>query len=1163
MSFPGLPWVMVLVLVAPIELLRADEAVRNQALGFRFPAPEGDWQRLEPTDHQGGGRRFEVRQGEDETDLVIDATYFQTSRFLGRLAVRLPAVEQEQLDLLVTRTIAAITIDPHATTDPPPPAGPIGFGAGDPEQVLTVVHGDDREELAFTYLEALSGAARTNRGLPVVLAVRGELGPAARAFLAKYRPGTIRMIGPTHPRLPQATPAREDWPTGGTVVVCERSLDSAVLAGNLAVRLEAPLLVDRGRLGPRLETLMPERVFVLGDVSLPKHPGYPVERLAGPVAVARAAGGADYVALTNVAPGPASGVSALAAALAGVREGIVLPFDQQVVRHQIPLRRTESCPPGLETAPARMDGGSSLVAQIATDAGPVLAGAVQTGVIRVATDRSPRFGRLRIDLDGDGLLESDEEPRIGTCIELDGQRYHLTYHYRHAFVGYLREELILGSVDPQVIRGQIRSLVEALDGADHLAIVGTPAQIPFCYEEASGGFEAYDIKQELPSDAPYANLDQDSYLELAVGRLPVSSLTEGSAMIATTIAYPRLDGDWTGRATMIQPGFFELEGELPWVLPNAEAMIRGIEGDLASAGVSARGFYRDDVQIDAVLDAMSNSAWIAYFNHSGPGTWGIHPGASIVTGKARGRRDRSLPALDGAPIVFGGGCSSAALDVGQPVESTFPGRFFQLGAVAYLGNTRVAFARSEHLVQLFFARLASGDSTLGEAYRDGRNFLAHLLEHGHIVEPLEQGVELGVRDFLWGQHRILNLFGDPALRPRRPAASAQAVPPIQIDLEPTGRQDRLQLTISYRGGDRRDPVMMMPASGQGRPREFFARTGPGLSASHLPYNFVAKDLEPVRSHAEIQPGAWVDVELPAGAREVEVTRVAGPEFTDRGFAVLPGGRGEPRLLMFVPLVRASPELGDGELVRRVEFEVAFARSDAGRAERQSVSRIRPEPAWSRQPATQTRISPQADELLERIRQRYTPRRVPASLTWTMPNPQPRLYGEKAFFRGSWSDAGQAVVEARALTGHLAPRRQLVEKAIRTAASLPFSVPLPALLGMNVAVDGSGRLLLTPLGSSEGERSIRIHVSTDGTIQSLLNRRFGIAEETLFEWHETGAGPVLARRTRRDPVRPQAEEIYEITYRSKGIPAIPERITLRLPGMLPDDVPFEFRYPRDV
>ena len=47
------------------------------------------------------------------------------------------------------------------------------------------------------------------------------------------------------------------------------------------------------------------------------------------------------------------------------------------------------------------------------------------------------------------------------------------------------------------------------------------------------------------------------------------------------------------------------------------------------------------------------------------------------------------------------GGSSAALDVGAPLGQTFAGRFFELGAVAYVGNTRVAFARSEHLVQLF------------------------------------------------------------------------------------------------------------------------------------------------------------------------------------------------------------------------------------------------------------------------------------------------------------------------------------------------------------------------------------------------------------------------------------------------------------------------------
>lgn len=1099
----------------------------------------------------------------DAASLVTDATYFQMDRLLGRLCVSLPAAERANLDDTVNNARKSLRIGGPlvAPSENPPddigPAAPrpLRFEDPDPDRVVTVIHGDGADR-AYDYLEALPGAARINRGLPALLVVGARLSDPARRFLEKYRPGVIRLIGPPHPELPLARKTAIDWPTGGTVVVCEKRLEKAVQAACLAMRLDVALLVAGEDLEHRVTAARPERILVLGEVHLPAR--YSAQFLDGPDDVAHAAGGAGYIALCNVHESQNAPVAVLASPLAALREGIVLPINMEIARYSVGLEFTDEKPAGLDESAS----GQYLAARFDDGDRQILAAAPALADVCVGSGFAPRYGRLRIDLDGDGILEDDEEPRIGSMIDLDGRAYHLTYHYTHPFVPYFRSELLLGTADPIEIRSKIIETTCGVNNVEYLAIVGTPNGIPFFYRECEGYFETYDIKQELPSDAPYANLDDDSYLELAVGRIPVEDIETGSAIVATIATYSDLSRDASHRATAIQPGFAAMEGALPWVLPNAEALIRGIEGDLTAAGIEVDGYYRDQVDIDDVVASMRRASWIAYFNHSGPNSWGIHPGLSIVTTMAHNSNDRSLPELEGAPIVFGGGCSSAALDVGIASRSTFVGRFLELGAVAYVGNTRVASAHSEHLVKLFFARLASGDATIGEAYRDGRNFLAHLLEQGHLVSNLDLAIDDGFRDFLWGQYYIMNLFGDPALVPTLPRSSGPD--PIEVTLKETSHPDRLRLIVTNRGADRKDPLQIMAASGQGRPREIFARTGPGMTPSGVPGNYVGDGLSPIRTIPEIQPGAWVDVALPDGAGRVDVTLASGPDWSDRGFTVFTGAAGEPRLQMYVPLVRASVEDGEGQVARRVEFDVRF-HTDSGDGDRKEtnrrVPRIHVEEPWTSRRTNKTKISVDARKILQQIERRHGTHGAAGadSIVWTMKNPQPRFYGQTRFH--CRRDRGVTTVEARDLPPVLQARSEQIEKALADTIETALGSPLPSTRGMRVEVeqlDGERDILvLTPVDGGEGDERIEVQVSKDGLVQRMAEHQFGLIRESRFEWRSEYGTLLLERRVTFDPSSPGMKIATEVAYsRQKGV-LLPERITLRLIGRFPRDLHFEF------
>jgi len=347
------------------------------------------------------------------------------------------------------------------------------------------------------------------------------------------------------------------------------------------------------------------------------------------------------------------------------------------------------------------------------------------------------------------------------------------------------------------------------------------------------------------------------------------------------------------------------------------------------------------------------------------------------------------------------------------------------------------------------------------------------------VESLKLGVARGEREFLWGQHQILNLFGDPALVPLPEPGATGAANGVSVELCDLEEPGRRRLVIRNRGAGRRDPIQMMPAAGQGEPREFFTRTAPGLTAADLPYRFVEDDLEPIRTPPEVQPGAWVDLELPAGARDVKVTRLVGPEFADRGFSVLPGARGEPRLLMYVPLVHATIERGAGEVVQRVEFDVRFTLSGDPGVVVQREPRVRPETPWRRPRAAGSRVNADARGLLSRIRRRYRDSGLPAGLSFEMPNPQPLLYGPQTRLRGVFGEDGRVRVHVEQLPQRLQARADEIERAVTRVVELPFACPLPDLAGFHVELQQSDCLLLTPLGENEGHHSVEIHVADDG------------------------------------------------------------------------------------
>ncbi|MFO0984341.1 MAG: C25 family cysteine peptidase [Planctomycetota bacterium] len=151
-------------------------------------------------------------------------------------------------------------------------------------------------------------------------------------------------------------------------------------------------------------------------------------------------------------------------------------------------------------------------------------------------------------------------------------------------------------------------------------------------------------------------------------------------------------------------------------------------------------------------------------------------------------------------MVISAGCDSAGLDYEVPGAEALVHAFFEQGAVAYLGNTRAGFPDTEeHLlratlqVALGLAPSATTSRALGEAFRQGKNYLDYLTAHRgpfHSTPPFE--------DYQWAMRRewtLLVYYGDPALELHRASPVQATGIPVRVSTAEDGaRTIAIELT---------------------------------------------------------------------------------------------------------------------------------------------------------------------------------------------------------------------------------------------------------------------------------------------------------------------------------------------------------------------------------
>ncbi|CAJ1374565.1 unnamed protein product [Effrenium voratum] len=261
----------------------------------------------------------------------------------------------------------------------------------------------------------------------------------------------------------------------------------------------------------------------------------------------------------------------------------------------------------------------------------------------------------------------------------------------------------------------------------YVALVGGPHAVPPHCE--IGNF----FGEEKCRDAPYADLDEDIFLDVALGRIVARNLASASLLVSRI-------------------------GNYDYVRDAASEGRFGMGGNLKSSADSIRpaltnvGFSKRDTDDTACLHKpfqLQVSAFI-HVDHAGAGGMGHS-------------FKYNTKVLLSPSVVSSGGCSTAGFDkLSDPMDSVVL-TLLHYGAVAFLGGPRNAITASGLVHAAFWNEIALGKS-IGEAFVAGWNNVA--LNH------IDQATDAAQKTAEYVMMNIA-LMGDPAFKLFIPSAPQQ------------------------------------------------------------------------------------------------------------------------------------------------------------------------------------------------------------------------------------------------------------------------------------------------------------------------------------------------------------------------------------------------------
>ncbi|MBM3240350.1 hypothetical protein FJZ31_29050 [Candidatus Poribacteria bacterium] len=771
----------------------------------------------------------------------------------------------------------------------------------------------------YLFLSAIPAAAKLNAGRPVVIATDGKLSESAKHFLTRYSPGKAYLLGSEHQGIKGEfieQPGRL-WDIAQTVVVSAKERTMAVIATPLAVRLGCPLLFDDDKLDSELKRLKPEHIVIVGEVNRDVTEfAANITTLKNVLDVAAFFGDFNYVAVTNtyLNEDKPDRSYLLAPMLAAYRNGVVYPIHKKVkFNFGVLTERIEE--EGKEYLQGRIPVGQSEIK-------------VKVPIREAVKELPTHFDDPYLDIgDGNGFVLT----KIGDVKVIDGSEYAFSMRMIGAlritkFHDYQGENRVyLLTPHAAGIQKELLSFYAETSMPEYVAIVGTPASIPFGYQRDPVYFDSTMHEQELATDNAYANIDGDDYLELAVGRIVNSDVYNGSVNIAGIVTYDDMPGDWQKKALLIYPTSVQLEeaSQVPMVFSSFEALLKNLEQEMKHAGFEVIGQYRDKATLDAVYPHLQGQALIAFAQHSDALRWSFIAGNETKhlvprwdkTSEKLPPDIKVLPYFDAPTLIIGLGCDSGGLDTGIEPENTFLYGCFEKGAIGYIGNTRAAFPDTEeHAVKEMINDIIYQGATVGEAFKNGKNYLLYLFRNRkpYKVGPFKDYSLASGREFYQ-----LVYYGEPALKMKAPKSPAAAT--IKEQRKTENSSQIALLTIQPSEEIWQYEVMDMKEVGKGPVEYLKIVSAPGLSYSSTEWG----DYDATANPPRILPGVFVKYELPQDYSELKVSLEAGPDWCYQGYNIETLEDGKTYLLSNIAIIKYLPRDGRYESAGKVMLKLTW------------------------------------------------------------------------------------------------------------------------------------------------------------------------------------------------------------------------------------------------
>lgn len=330
-------------------------------------------------------------------------------------------------------------------------------------------------------------------------------------------------------------------------------------------------------------------------------------------------------------------------------------------------------------------------------------------------------------------------------------------------------------VEPTKEESLLKEAVEKMKiSPQYLTVVGDPGSLPFIttgMKQNVTDMISYDVYRDYQ-----LKLTDENYSEVAVGRIVALSVYDASQLLARTMAYDRLVGQWKNKALVISSP--------PLDFPQSPTGI-SVSGYLNEAGEIVKNLRWEEATYQEVTSQMNNGQNIVYFYHHGAETawqlsyWSMMDNSldeaqvkQLTLSPQTTTTEACITArLKGFEINISG----TQMYVPMRLDDSIALAFIRAGAVNYIGPASLSWIfLSEDQSKRFYQALAYENATIGQAQVKANNLYRLKLDGANNIKDINAYDEQ-LPDWDTSIQGIFNettnmnvIIGDPAFRPALP-----------------------------------------------------------------------------------------------------------------------------------------------------------------------------------------------------------------------------------------------------------------------------------------------------------------------------------------------------------------------------------------------------------